>query len=255
MADVEDVLDAIAGADDRPALVELGRTLRGGDTKTTCAWSTGAIGATIGRGKLTLRRLDWDEEGKPLVLTAPDLGRLHTVCARWVKERDRWAAFYGSSSGYPPGCGGAEYYQAPGKDGDRDIVSRSVLGRRTGTPLRGKDEARQLDRPRPVARGVAITHEIWRAGERQGPKSGSLVGVRYQIGSRLQMDVGAPRETRFSGPGPRLRTVGAQKTVTEKRGNLDRLEVGIRRPQAWGADVTSCRPRPHGAGSSRPRWR
>jgi hypothetical protein len=47
----------------------------------------------------------------------------------------------------------------------------------------------------------------------------------------------------------------SEETLTEKRGNLDRLELGIRRPQAWGAGVTSCRPPLHGGDSSRPRWR
>jgi hypothetical protein len=194
MWDLENILGAVTGGDRTPMLVEVGRSLRGPESTVGYFWSTGRIQVTVGRGTVRLRRilgnvgLGENGEERGLQIDARQLQCLAVACEHWARHRHGWPAFYFTTAGYPPGYGGAEYYQHPGRRGKRVQVWSASMGQRRGTQLQGRDEARRVRPAKAIADGVVITHELWRVGERHGPREGSLVGLRYRFDCDLHLD-------------------------------------------------------------------
>ena len=188
--DLDDILDVAGGSRRSPQLIEVGCALIKGRRATVgYFWSNGRIGATAGAGWVQIDRR-WGVQGRPLRIDLATLAVLDQACRAWVRQRDRWAAFYGSGAGYPPGWGGyASYYLPPGKDSARVTVGRvGCLGHnRVGEDLVGKDQVVVLDRPRRTGR-VPIVAELWRRGEKHGPPEGSRIGARFQIADGVYLD-------------------------------------------------------------------
>ena len=191
--DLDETLDAASADRGEPCLVEVARAHHGAGAATRCYfWSTGRICATVGSGRIRIRRrygtIGSSRRSNTLRLDRGELGLLRAACRDWLRRRERWAAFYYSCAGFPAGFGRACYYQAPGKRGQLVTVGRFTPGGTRGEDLRGKDEVVRLPTPRWIAEGVRHVGEIWRRGERYGPAAGSLVGLRYRLGDRLTVD-------------------------------------------------------------------
>lgn len=188
--DLDDILHVAGGSRRSPQLIEVGRALNKGRPATVgYFWSNGRIGATVGAGWVKIDRR-FGVQGRGLQLDVPTLALLAKACRTWVRQRDRWAAFFSSSGGYPPGYGGhASYYLPPGKDSARVTVGRvGCLGHdRVGEELVGRDEVVVLPRPRRAGR-LRIVAELWRRGEKHGPPEGSRVGVRFQLAEGVYLD-------------------------------------------------------------------
>jgi hypothetical protein len=186
--DLDKVLSVAFARGDAPRLFELGRAIgRGAPTTTTYAWSSGRICATRGSGWVRIKRR-MGVVGPGITLHDDELCALAGVARRWAAVRQKWAAFYYSGAGYPPGFGSGCYYQAPGARGKRVTIGVSGLGRR-GRGLEGRDEIRRPARVARSRKGAELLGEIWRRGERFGPRAGSLVGERYAIGADLRVEV------------------------------------------------------------------
>lgn len=183
------ILEAAGAGDGTPRLIPIGTaTAPNGAVLAGYVWGTGRVRATVHPGWLRV----WRESGRVGGMVRLDprrLDALKVVCRDWTRRRDDRAAFWSSSAGYPPGTGGAHYYQAPGRDSERQRIGRELLGEfREGETLRGKNELRPLPSPRQLTPGVQAIAEIWRRGERFGPLEGSLVGLRYQVDGRFEAD-------------------------------------------------------------------
>lgn len=187
--DLADILEAAAPRQGPPQLVEVSRALTRGRVATTgYFWSSGRISATVGTHGVHVRRRS-GVTSPGLELEAATIQRLALACREWSRRREEWAAFYDSGSGYPPGYGGgACYYQAPGRGGDRITVGRrGCLGHgQEGADLVGTEEVVAVA-PQRRQRAVVVG-ELWRRGERQGPEAGSLVGLRYELGAGVYFD-------------------------------------------------------------------
>ncbi len=172
--------------DGEPCLIELGRALDGkGAASVGYFWSTGRIGAGVGPGGVRIRRrfgvMGKGERGNDLTLEASELRALEHACHDWARRRDEWAAFYFSTSGYPAGFGGASYYQPPGKDSSAIKLGSEGIGGRQGKGLVGSDDVVPLPDAVAVGAGASVVAELWRRGERHGPRQGVLQGVRYAL--------------------------------------------------------------------------
>lgn len=182
--DLDEIYDHVESHRGRPHLVEVLRRHDGRRTAFYC-WSSGRIVATIsGDVARVQRRLGnvGDSYWRAVPLRLDDLRAVLRACRFWVEDRDAWAAFYSVSAGF--GGGGSDLYQPPGKR-DVKVVGQVMMGRRRGGELVGEDVVRQLARPLRIARGILATAELWRAGEAYGPKSGSLAGLRLDLGNGL----------------------------------------------------------------------
>jgi hypothetical protein len=191
--DLDDIIDAADGDDDEPRLVQVGAALRRGRPATAgCFWSTGRVFATVGAGWVRIRRR-WGNVGEhphsnELRLAVPELRAVDVACRDWARRRDAWAAFYYSSAGYPAGYGRACYYQAPGKRGERITIGTHVGALQGGEGLGGRDAFVRLKARVKFRGGIAAVAEIWRRGERFGPKDGSRIGLRYLLRPGLYLD-------------------------------------------------------------------
>lgn len=182
--DLEDIIEAAGGGRERPALIRVGHAVgRGARPRSTgYFWSTGRVSVTVARGRVRIKRR-LGVAGNGIELETCLLAGLAAACRSWARERDRWAAFYLSSGGYPPGYGWGAYYV--NEHGVRTCVGRQVMGHTTGETLIGHDEIMPVT---PTARRPDVVAEIWRRGERHGPTEGSLVGVRYAVGDGVYLD-------------------------------------------------------------------
>jgi hypothetical protein len=100
----------------------------------------------------------------------------------WLeKHRTRWAAFYWTGTGHPPGWGGATaFYQRPGRV--RPIrVAAKVMGKVRGEDFTGHDVPVRVDPPERVAGVAALMARVVRRGERLGDP-GEEVGGVYRCG-------------------------------------------------------------------------
>ena len=183
--DLFDVVEAAGATRDEPMLIEVATArARGRAPRRGFVWSTGRVIATVGDGRVRIaRRLGVMSDG--LALDLDELHALALATADWAAQRERWAAFYFSCSGYPAGCGGAYWYEPPGA-APRQKLGTHTIGGRTGEQLVGRDELVAIA-PSTTSRAPAIA-EIWRRGERHGPSAGSLVGLRYRLAPGLQLD-------------------------------------------------------------------
>ena len=187
--DLDDILDTAGAVRGKPQLIEVGRAIgRGHDATTGYFWSTGRIGATVGPDWVRIRRrLGVSTDG--IKLDAETVRSLAIACRAWSRCRDQWAAFYYSGGGFPPGYGGGiSYYEAPGKHGEKiKIGGIGCLGHnKWGADLVGTEEVVPIE-PRRLKPANAVA-EIWRRGERQGPPTGSQVGLRYDLGKNVFLD-------------------------------------------------------------------
>ena len=192
----EDAIDAIAGG--RPRLVELARNAT--RTQSVWWWSTMRVGAVVRANDVRIERRCGHVSGiNRLRLDASQLRTVVRACSAWLRVRERFAAFYSSSAGYPGGYGGAEYYQPPGS-AEVVCVGSTMLGRRTGQRLVGRDDVIRVDVSQPIAPGIVAVASTWRRGEKHGPKAGSLVGARWRVGD-VRIDVGREEATIACGRG------------------------------------------------------
>lgn len=193
VTDLEDVLLAAQPDRERRALVEVGRSVSAGTTATAYFWSSGRISATVTAGGARFRRRRGTQGvhgANELALDLDEWRALARTCDRWVERRGDWAAFYDSSSGYPPGYGGACYYQPPG-DAPRVRIGVSGPYHREGGTLVGHEDLVHVS-PRDLGDGASVIAELWRRGERHGPDTGSQVGLRVALGARSFLDVRRP---------------------------------------------------------------
>jgi len=182
---LEEIIAVVHARSSAPALIELGRTHRGGQIdRTVYAWSNGRITAAVGSDGVELQRRCGAVTRSPFILEARALRTLAIVCDDWAARRSSWAAFYVSAAGYPPGFGAAAYYQPCGDDAVPEAIGRELFGRaREGEWLIGRDEIRELHQRAHVGPGIEVTAEIWRRGERRGNRSGEVVGCVYEVGA------------------------------------------------------------------------
>jgi hypothetical protein len=184
--DLEIALAGARRARPREHLVEVMRTHEA-RARSIYYWSgSDRIYATTSRGVAHIERR-YGEVGNRRGVRL-NLAKLRSVYAAWQRERDDWAAFYTSASGLPGGFGCHYIYQPPGAKAEYVILGTRMMGHLRGDDLVGTDEIVHAPKPVQVARGAFAVAEIWRRGERRGPKAGSLVGVRYDIGSGLVFD-------------------------------------------------------------------
>jgi len=178
---LEEICAVVHARSSSPALIEIARTHRGGRIdRTIYAWSTGRITATIDDDSVTLQRRRGAVSNARFHLDARELDALVAVFDDWAARRSSWAAFYVSTAGYPPGFGGAAYYQAAGDDAVPAVIGRDLYGRpREGEWLRGRDDVRPLGSPLGIGHAIQLTAQIWRVGENHGDTSGELVGCVY----------------------------------------------------------------------------
>lgn len=187
--DIEDALEGARRARPKEHLVEVMRT-HGGRPRSLYFWSgSDRIFATVSGGIADIERRYGEGGGqRGIRLDLAKLRAAHEACRRWQKMRHEWAAFYTSAKGLPGGFGCHYIYQPPGAKKDLVILGTSMMGRLRGKTLVGDDVVVVLPKPARVSRGAVAIAEIWRRGERHGPKAGSLVGVRYDIGGGLVFD-------------------------------------------------------------------
>lgn len=188
--DLDDILRAAGAGFGDPCLVEVARALRGPASTIGYLWSTGRIRATVGADFVRIERRLGEMGDGPVTLGLCELAALDAACSDWAKRRDGWAAFYYSGGGHPPGFGGgSEFYQPPGEGSQRVRLATQSMGRRTGEGLLGSEEAVPIPSPVHLSPDVRIEDELWRPGERHGPREGSLVGMVYRLsGTKLAFE-------------------------------------------------------------------
>lgn len=170
-------------SDDRDVvLVERGRSWRsdGAEVRTyTCGWNR--IVARVCAERVQIRR----KRGvvcPGLELTFGDLDRLTTFLRWWDQHRTRWAAFYWTGEGHPPGWGSeTAFYQPPGNV-PRVRVAMKVLGKLQGEDFTGHDEVVPAAPPERVADVAVLQKRVWRRGERFGDPAGEEIGGIYRCG-------------------------------------------------------------------------
>lgn len=180
----EDRIARVAGR--RPRLVLAAHRASG--TRALWIWSTLRIGATVSGGVAQIERR-YGQLGA-VNRVRLDLVQIRAVlCASraWSRARERFAAFY--SVGYPGGYGGEDHYLPPHAE-DPIRMGRVIAGAREGDRIVGHDEVVRLAGAIRVAPGVHAVAEIWRRGERFGPRDGSRVGERWDLGEGLRLEVG-----------------------------------------------------------------
>ncbi|MDQ3034371.1 MAG: hypothetical protein M3Y87_18330 [Myxococcota bacterium] len=185
---LEELLDRARGRDRSERLVQV--IVRGvSDGTSLWYWTSNRIRADVQEGTAHVtRRYGKVGDGRGLALGLEELRRIAVVCEVWERTRHEWAAFFASSAGMPGGYGRSYYYQPPGARAQLVQIGRSVMGRRHGGELVGRDDRVRLPKAERLAPNVRAVEEVWRRGEAHGPPDGSLVGRRYTLGGGLAID-------------------------------------------------------------------
>jgi hypothetical protein len=121
-----------------------------------------------------------------LAVTLAELQPLVAFLRWWHRHRSRWAAFYWSGAGYPPGFGSAAYYQPRG-GAPRLRVATRLMGKLDGEDFTGADVRERAIASRPVAGAAGLEARVIRRGERFGDPAGEPVGALYRCG-RLRLE-------------------------------------------------------------------
>ena len=100
----------------------------------------------------------------------------------WERHRTRWAAFYWTGAGHPPGWGGATaFFQPPGA-AHQVRVAEKVMGKVRGEAFVGRDVRVRVHPPERVAGVADQDARVFRRGERLGNPAGEEVGGVYRCG-------------------------------------------------------------------------
>jgi hypothetical protein len=173
----------------KPVLVERGRSWKADGTEVrryTCGWKRIAARVTGDRVKIK-RKLGVMCPG--IVVALAELESLVTFLRWWERHQTRWAAFYWTCSGHPPGFGGeSAFYQPPGRGRQVRVAMRS-MGTLEGEDFTGQDVRVQVDPHERVAGVADLEARVFRRGERHGDPAGEEVGGVYRCGDlRLKAD-------------------------------------------------------------------
>ena len=224
--DLDDVLDAASSG--APCLVEVARDSTG--ARTAYFWSSGRIQATCGPKGVRIKRrfgnMGTGDHPREVRLDAEEVRLLAIACRDWARRRERWAAFYFTCAGYPGGMGGAYYYLAPGRKGQVVQLGTSTIFGERGRGLRGRDEWVAVRPPVSIDERVVVTAEIWRRGEKHGPKEGSRVGLRYQLGPRLRLEARRNEARLLRGKSEVVLEPGEEKFVSALVGLAESRKMG-----------------------------
>ncbi len=174
---------------DRDVLVESGRSWRPDGTEIreyTCGFDR--IAARVGAKRVELKR----KHGvmcPGLELALGDLEPLIALLRWWKQHRTRWAAFYWTGAGHPPGWGGeTAFYQPPGR-APKLRVAMKVRGKLEGENLTGRNVRVRAVPPKRVAGVADLVQRVVRRGERLGDPAGEEVGGVYRCGElRVEAD-------------------------------------------------------------------
>lgn len=175
--------------DRHDVLVEGGRSWRadGAEIRTyTCGWDR--IAARVGAEGIELeRKLGVMCPG--LAVALPELELLVGFLRWWEQHQIRWAAFYWTGAGHPPGWGGATaFYQPPG-GAPQVRVAMKVMGKLQGDGFTGRDVHVRVEPAERVAGGAEQEARVVRRGERLGDPAREEVGGVYRLGGlRLEAD-------------------------------------------------------------------
>ncbi len=158
-------------------------------TELIVTWSNGRIGATVTRKSLTIKRI-YGRIGKgDVTLSLPRLVAFDTLCAEWADIRNSWAAYFGSSAGYPAGCAGAWYFQPAGIATKPTKVGVQHFGHvDEGERFTGTEDERDVEKTLAENSLFVHTKNVYRVGEKWGNSNGELVGAVYEIPDEIRIE-------------------------------------------------------------------
>ncbi len=118
-----------------------------------------------------------------------ELGPLVVFLRWWRRHRTRWAAFYWTGAGHPPGWGGATAWYQPRGSAPSIRVAMKAMGKLKGNDFTGRNVRVRVDPPERIAGVADLDARVVRRGERLGDPDGEEVGGVYRCGDfRIEAD-------------------------------------------------------------------
>ncbi|MBK7583744.1 MAG: hypothetical protein IPI67_26570 [Myxococcales bacterium] len=146
------------------------------------------IAARVCGGRVELKR-EFGVVCPGLDITLAELVPLAAFLRWWERHRTRWAAFYWTGTGHPPGWGGeTAFHQAAGASPPVRVATKGMGGLQ-GSDFTGRDVRVRVLPPKHVAGIAVLEASVVRRGERLGNPAGEEVGGVFRCGDfRVKAD-------------------------------------------------------------------